>query len=98
MQPFNELISGSKPVVVDFYADWCGPCKTMAPILLEVKSSVQDQATIIKIDVDKAQALAAEYGIRAIPTLLIFKNGKEVWRRSGVCPPQELKNKILSLV
>ena len=68
MQPFNELISGSKPVVVDFYADWCGPCKTMAPILLEVKSSVQDQATIIKIDVDKAQALAAEYGIRAILT------------------------------
>ena len=98
MQPFNELIKGHKPVVVDFYADWCGPCKTMAPILKEVKSSIQDRATIIKIDVDKAQDLAAAYGIRAIPTLLIFKDGKEQWRRSGVCPPDELRNKILSLV
>lgn len=98
MQPFNELIKGHKPVVVDFYADWCGPCKTMAPILKEVKSSIQDQATIIKIDVDKAQDLAAAYGIRAIPTLLIFKDGKEQWRRSGVCAPDELRNKILSLV
>ena len=98
MQPFNELIKGHKPVLVDFYADWCGPCKTMAPILKEVKSSIQDRATIIKIDVDKAQDLASAYGIRAIPTLLIFKDGKEQWRRSGVCPPDELKNKILSLV
>ncbi|MEP7128088.1 MAG: thioredoxin [Chitinophagales bacterium] len=98
MKSFNELINTGKPVVVDFFADWCGPCKAMVPILNDVKATVKENAIIIKIDVDKAQALASEYGIRAIPTLLIFKDGKEVWRHSGVCPPEELKKKIMSLV
>lgn len=96
MQPFNELINGSKPVVVDFYADWCQPCKAMAPILTQVKSSIKDNATIIKIDVDKSPAIASKYGIRAIPTLMIFKRGKEVWRHSGVCSPEELRQRIMS--
>ncbi|MBK9732857.1 MAG: thioredoxin [Chitinophagaceae bacterium] len=98
MKSFNELINSGKPVVVDFFADWCGPCKAMVPILNDVKATVKESAIIIKIDVDKAQSLASEYGIRAIPTLLIIKDGKEVWRHSGVCQPEVLKKKIMNLV
>ena len=81
---FSELINSDKPVLVDFYADWCAPCRMMKPILEEVKKKVGDAATIIKIDVDQSPAIAQTYQVSGIPTLIIFKNGKAVWRQSGV--------------
>lgn len=90
MNNFEQLISGDKPVLVDFFATWCGPCKMMHPILEELKQSIGDRATIIKIDVDEAQDVAVQYGIRAVPTLAIFKKGELVWREAGVHSAQQL--------
>ena len=90
MNNFNNLINSEKPVLVDFFAEWCGPCKTMAPILKDVKTQLQDNATIIKIDVDKNPEVASIYQIRSVPTLIMFKKGKAVWKQSGVVPTQEL--------
>jgi len=90
MNNFNNIINSEKPVLVDFFAEWCGPCKTMAPILKDVKTQMQDKATIIKIDVDKNPEVASIYQIRSVPTLIMFKQGKPVWKQSGVVPTQEL--------
>ncbi len=87
---FSDIINGDKPVLVDFYATWCGPCKHQAPILEEVAKEVGDQARIIKIDVDKNQALSSAYQVKGVPTLMIFKQGKVVWRTSGVKQAYEL--------
>ena len=94
MSKFQELISQDKPVLVDFFAEWCGPCKMQAPILEDLKKRVNDQATIIKIDVDKNQSVAAKYGIRSVPTLMIFKHGEIKWKQSGVFPAEELERLI----
>lgn len=95
MEKFENLINSTTvPVLVDFYAIWCGPCKMMHPILENVKSRVGDKARIVKIDVDEQQALAMQYRIQAVPTLMLFKNGQQVWRQSGVVQSNELVSLI----
>ncbi|MEZ4875319.1 MAG: thioredoxin [Flavobacteriaceae bacterium] len=90
MSSFNEIIASKKLVLVDFSADWCGPCKMLAPILKQVKEELGDAVKIVKIDVDKNQLLASNYQVMGVPTLILFKEGKQVWRQSGVLQKQEL--------
>lgn len=94
MSAFNDIIQSDKPVLVDFYATWCGPCKMMEPILKELSSMVGDDARIIKVDVDKNPTAAAAYNVMGVPTLIIFKNGKTIWRESGIFDAAELKRKL----
>lgn len=90
MSKFKDIIAGDTPVLVDFHAEWCGPCKMMPPILDQVKKELGDRVKIIKIDVDKNQSLASAYNVKGVPTLMIFKKGKQVWRESGVRQAGEL--------
>lgn len=93
---FEELINSDTPVLVDFFADWCGPCKMMAPILQEVKGQMGEGVKIFKIDVDRHQELSGKYGIRSIPTMILFKNGQMLWRHSGVMQAGEIVREILA--
>ncbi len=90
MAKFSELINSDKPVLIDFHATWCGPCQMMGPILQDVAKKVDGRAKILKIDVDKNQGVAAKYQVQGVPTLMVFKNGKMVWRQSGVVPAHQL--------
>lgn len=83
METFNEIIQGELPVLVDFFATWCGPCKAMTPIVESLGKELNGKARVIKIDIDKNQAVANQYQIQSVPTFLIFKKGKIVWRQSG---------------
>lgn len=90
MNQFESHINGSKPVIVDFFAEWCGPCKLVTPILHEVKEKAGSEVTILKMDIDKNPDYARRYNIQAVPTLIIFKEGAIVWRKSGVLPAKEI--------
>lgn len=90
MNSFESHINGSKPVVVDFFAEWCGPCKLMAPILHEVKEKIGERATILKLDIDKTPYYSQLYNIQSVPTLIIFKEGNILWRKSGVASAHEI--------
>ena len=91
---FDKLITAQTLVLVDFYAEWCNPCKLMIPILSEIKEVLGNTVKIIKIDVDKNQLLATKYNVRGVPTLVLYKNGQQVWRQSGVLQ----KNEIISII
>ena len=90
MENFNELIQSSKPVLIDFYAEWCGPCKVMKPHLLDVAERMGDNAKIVMVDIDKEKDLAERFRIQSVPTIIIFKNGKQLWRQSGVISAKAL--------
>lgn len=96
MSNFQKIIEEENPVLVDFFAEWCGPCQTMAPILKKVKEDLGDTVKIIKIDVDKNTNVAAKFGIRSVPTLKLFKSGKEVWTGAGLLQASDLKQIILT--
>ena len=98
METFQQIINGEKPVLVDFYATWCAPCKAMSPIVESIGKELQGKARVLKIDVDKNQTLAAQYQIQAVPTFMIFKEGRVVWKKAGGADKSTITQQILSFI
>ena len=98
MDSFNDIINGDKPVLIDFFAEWCGPCKMMTPTIKAIGEEVDGKARVLKIDIDRNQALARQYGIQSVPTLMIFKNGKLLWRQSGAMDKSSLMKQLESFM
>ena len=98
MTSFEELISSEKPVLVDFYATWCGPCQMLSPILKQVKDNLGERISIIKIDVDKNQELASRLQVRGVPTMMLYQNGEQLWRQSGVLSKEEILKIVLEKI
>ena len=95
MSNFDTIINSEKPVLIDFFATWCGPCKMLGSILKEVKDNLGDRISIIKIDVDKNQQIASKYQVRGVPTMILYQEGKQLWRQSGVLTKDEIIRVIL---
>lgn len=93
-ETFSDIINGDKPVLVDFHAEWCGPCKMMKPVLEELRQLMGDNIRILKIDIDKNRPIAASLNISGVPTLILFKNGQTLWRQSGVHSAKQLQSII----
>ena len=98
MEKFEDLIKSDKPVLIDFFATWCGPCKMMHPVLEDLAGKIGDDARIIKIDIDKNEQLASSYDVRSVPTLMIFRNGELKWRAAGVHSAADLEEKLRSFM
>lgn len=96
MENFQQIIQSDEPVLVDFYADWCGPCKAMDPVILEVARELKGKARVIKVNIDNARSAAEQYNIQAVPTYMIFKNGQTVWRHAGMIDKKSLIRTIES--
>ena len=98
MEKFEDLIKSDKPVLIDFFATWCGPCKMMHPVLEDLAGKIGDDARIIKIDIEKNEQLASSYDVRSVPTLMIFRNGELKWRAAGVHSAADLEEKLRSFI
>ena len=97
-RPFQDIINTDKPVLIDFYATWCSPCQTLGPILKQVKDNLGDRISIIKVDVDKNQELATMQHVRSVPTMVLFQNGQQLWRQSGVLSKEEIIQVVLEKI
>ncbi|HEX7903527.1 MAG TPA: thioredoxin [Chitinophagaceae bacterium] len=98
METFQQIINGDKPVLVDFFAEWCGPCKAMSPAIVTIGKEMQGKARVLKLDIDRNPAMSTLYQVQAVPTFIIFKKGKPVWRHSGMLDKNSLHEKLLSFV
>jgi thioredoxin 1 len=96
METFQQIINGDKPVLVDFFAEWCGPCKAMSPAIAAIGKDVQGKARVIKLDIDRNQPMSVQYNVQAVPTFIIFKKGVPVWRHSGMLDKASLEQRLLS--